>query len=616
MEERRNERLRARIPASDIRDRSPGSRSPSPLSQAFEAGLADIYRTENRRMRASSESGDSGASDSDYSPGRSDIVSPWPVFALEELTVTPGDSEEWTSIEGSDTSSLGLAAALEGLNIPSGSSPRTRRRPGSSAGEISSVEDSQSEQYNFSPERREALMRQMHRDIAAYDAARERAFGREHGYEVYPSIPEPPAGRPKRRRDGSENSDASLNERLGRNTAWRATSPAETEIIISRSVSRGRDRSSSSARAGIVVSVREIRREGSPSSAASDVGSETLTDEIRGRRSSGASVASLLSGDRGRSSSRGAVSRGGSPPLTPRRMPSPLRVDVGPLTRRSRNPVDDFLIELCTNATRAGTEMFASNRYHPGFALSPRFLGSEHEDFLYSTLRDVSDYESSTVDRLRFEEAVGRLQDSLHKRMILAAVADGMDVREAWEFLDAWRRFARNKEWNDVPGMLSMRHMQFWSAIRKGWGTDRWGIWRCGDWFLTEVRNMLLEGLHFTHTPWEGSYDGPSDDNPIANLTIRIGESGLPSQEIERLNELFGGDLEWKRIARIFHEWLEASAFVQEGRTTEEESWPIERLRLDRLERLIREEWLLNGIRTIPADRPSPPTPTRSRRGS
>jgi hypothetical protein len=98
----------------------------------------------------------------------------------------------------------------------------------------------------------------------------------------------------------------------------------------------------------------------------------------------------------------------------------------------------------------------------------------------------------------------------------------------------------------------------------------------------------------------------------MANLTSRIADSGLPREEIERLNELFGGDREWTRIARTFHEWLAAAEFVQQQRIAGEMSLSIEDIRLDRLERLIREEWLLNGVRRIPG----PPPPRRRRRRS
>jgi hypothetical protein len=77
MEEERGRRSRAPSPAaSDINNRNPDSRSPSPLSQAFEDGLEAIYRTENPGTRPSSHSGDSDADDSDYVPERSEILSP------------------------------------------------------------------------------------------------------------------------------------------------------------------------------------------------------------------------------------------------------------------------------------------------------------------------------------------------------------------------------------------------------------------------------------------------------------------------------------------------------------------------------------------------------------
>jgi hypothetical protein len=145
--------------------------------------------------------------------------------------------------------------------------------------------------------------------------------------------------------------------------------------------------------------------------------------------------------------------------------------------------------------------------------------------------------------------------------------------------------------------MLALQHLQFWAAIRKGWGTERWGIWRPSEPFLAEGERMLLEGLHFPHTAWQETYEGPSR-NLGANVIGRINDSGIAPQEIARFEELYQEGLGLARIAALFHEWIEADEFVSNSRTTEEH-FMSQDLRLDRLERLIREDWLINGHRTL-----------------
>jgi hypothetical protein len=203
-------------------------------------------------------------------------------------------------------------------------------------------------------------------EIAAHDAKREREFGREHGYEVYPSTDEPELS-------ASLESVSSHESPRGRDT--RAPSPAATTGGISRSdILR---------ELGITIFPARTRR----------TRRELDTNWMPGET------------DSDDDSSTGT------------RAPSPGRLQ--PLNSWSHNPIDAFFSLLCNRPSRPVSWAFDRG---------PRFPqvvpGSESEDMIFSLLDEVPEYSPTAVDGLRFDEAVGRMQDALLRRIMGAAVRE------------------------------------------------------------------------------------------------------------------------------------------------------------------------------------------------
>lgn len=258
--------------------------------------------------------------------------------------------------------------------------------------------------YNFTPERRQSLLQQMHSEIAAYDAKRERAFGREHGYEVYPSTPEV-----KRKKSISS-------ERREWNTN------------MNNYVASG----------------------GSESGGGSPLGGARLPIE-----------------DVEENPDRTQNPSPTFPPLT--RTGAVQR----PLNNWSNDPVNDFLIELCS--TGHAWNFDTGPRFPPlTFNGTDTAAGRVYSAF-YTTFDEVFDgvpiHDSTANERIWFNEMTETMQNSLLRIMIRGAVEDGMDIREAMPFLREWGLFMYNRFEDPFPkvnGMLYIRDMQFWAALRNG----------------------------------------------------------------------------------------------------------------------------------------------------
>lgn len=115
--------------------------------------------------------------------------------------------------------------------------------------------------------------------------------------------------------------------------------------------------------------------------------------------------------------------------------------------------------------------------------------------------------------------------------------------------------------------------------------------------FFTRMRVALLENLRFTLVAWHANYSRRTR-SPVTNITRMI-EGQLPPGGIARFQRLLHEGHDPARVAGIFHEWMEVDEWVLTSRTPEEGHFTTEELRLDRLERLIREEWFINGARTF-----------------
>jgi hypothetical protein len=169
-------------------------------------------------------------------------------------------------------------------------------------------------------------------------------------------------------------------------------------------------------------------------------------------------------------------------------------------------------------------------------------------------------------------------------RLILLAVRDGLDIREGILIVWLWTRWSSNMlAWDqrDVEGFLPLSVMLFWVALRRGWGS-----WIPSRGMLEEARSMLLLHTRFNHS--------------VALPNMREGSFSISHQEWARFVALVGGDVDNSRAVRILVNW---TVFV----TAENlDSAPppagyssTEEFRLDRLERLIIEERVVNARRRV-----------------
>jgi len=169
-------------------------------------------------------------------------------------------------------------------------------------------------------------------------------------------------------------------------------------------------------------------------------------------------------------------------------------------------------------------------------------------------------------------------------RLMLLAVRDGLDIREGILIIWLWTRWSSNMltwEQRDVEGFLPLSVMLFWVALRRGWGS-----WIPSRGMLEEARSMLLLHTKFNHS--------------VALPNMRVGSFSIPRQERARFVALVGGDIGISRTVQILDNW---TAFVSAENL---DSAPppagyssTEEFRLDRLERLIVEERVVNARRRV-----------------
>jgi hypothetical protein len=169
-------------------------------------------------------------------------------------------------------------------------------------------------------------------------------------------------------------------------------------------------------------------------------------------------------------------------------------------------------------------------------------------------------------------------------RLMLLAVRDGLDIREGILIIWLWTRWSSNMftwEQRDVEGFLPLSVMLFWVALRRGWGS-----WIPSRGMLEEARSMLLLHTKFNHS--------------VALPNMRVGSFSIPRHERARFVALVGGDIGISRTVQILDNW---TAFVSAENL---DSAPppagyssTEVFRLDRLERLIVEERVVNARRRV-----------------
>lgn len=168
--------------------------------------------------------------------------------------------------------------------------------------------------------------------------------------------------------------------------------------------------------------------------------------------------------------------------------------------------------------------------------------------------------------------------------IMLAAERDGMDIAEGILFLTEWFHWLeRAAETYPTPeGFLDIQTLQFWVALRRGWGN-----WHPSRAMLDEVRAVLLDQANFNHIPntdWSLSF------RHSTLATIR--GSALPPGEKARLEKLLEDGVSAVRVSQIYANWR---SFITRGfRLNQDPAF-----RFDRLERLIREERVVNARRRV-----------------
>lgn len=174
--------------------------------------------------------------------------------------------------------------------------------------------------------------------------------------------------------------------------------------------------------------------------------------------------------------------------------------------------------------------------------------------------------------------------------MMLIAVQDGMNVRQAVAFLTEWFLWLEHTAeiWPTPGELIDIRILQFWVALRHGWGG-----WQPSQEMLNRVREALQLESSIIHPLYTGEpgFDDFDDENSLSSIRA----SDLPPEEQDRFRRLREDDrLHHGRIEAIYVNWrLYIRNYVlssELGQTSE--------FRLNRLERLIREERVMNASRS------------------
>ncbi|KAG9236738.1 hypothetical protein BJ875DRAFT_455576 [Amylocarpus encephaloides] len=204
----------------------------------------------------------------------------------------------------------------------------------------------------------------------------------------------------------------------------------------------------------------------------------------------------------------------------------------------------------------------------------------------------------TTEDFELFRAVLPRLEDNqVLLAQVFAAVHDGMDVREAYEFIEQWCGYTLN--WRNpflqIPGMIEIQALQFWVALRRGWGG-----WKPSDACLSNVRRRLTQGSLVNHLPEERTVFEMAAPDADHVVRFEIQETGLPDLEMDRLCHLLQEGIDAQRVSVMVQNWNSSSDWIEASRMPTERSVSIARLRLDRLERMIREENVVNARQIAP----------------
>jgi hypothetical protein len=105
---------------------------------------------------------------------------------------------------------------------------------------------------------------------------------------------------------------------------------------------------------------------------------------------------------------------------------------------------------------------------------------------------------------------------------------------------------------------------------------------------LVAMRELLRDNTTIDHSI-------PGRNVPIVVVMHNVEASILPEQEKARFAKLLAEGVPHARIHRLFDNWAMCEENVEETRMSSEKHFTILELRIDRLERIIREENFING---------------------
>lgn len=185
-------------------------------------------------------------------------------------------------------------------------------------------------------------------------------------------------------------------------------------------------------------------------------------------------------------------------------------------------------------------------------------------------------------------------------RIMRLARRDGLDVREGKMLMSSWQQFWLDRGHKDKyysppaqlgADILSPAALLFWVALRRGWGA-----WKPSQDMLRNVRQDVFGMCYDEHSYLLGDM---TPEVRGLEIVTSIQSSDLPAPEQARLVRVFSSlpddrDKDW-RMKAIFARWRLIKPYVDRLRGEEEAHFSSAQIHLDRLERLIREESVINA---------------------
>jgi hypothetical protein len=259
------------------------------------------------------------------------------------------------------------------------------------------------------------------------------------------------------------------------------------------------------------------------------------------------------------------------------------------------DPAEEFLVHLLHMPFVAGQG--ARRQEERDGQFEERSVPPDNARFRFSLVLGSNNTEPTEGDQAAYRDLFSRLMREEGEigpltEIIWHARRDGMDIREAALFIEHWLTFSYNhsqERYPDIEGFLSVSAVQFWTALRRGWGN-----WRPSQRLLDQVQGLLRSSTKFDHgvSGWIHAEFITRSDNLL---------STLPQVERRRMMTWRTTDEEpgSVRFSQLQYNWVHFESAVDSTRLDSESHFSTQQLRLDRLERLIREERVINARRRV-----------------